>query len=53
MYLLVGNIEMNDILNLFFVLVIVSAICARLFNDLTLFFIMCFYSLILCVALAN
>ena len=37
MYLLVGNIEMNDILNLFFALVLVSSICARLFNELTLF----------------
>ena len=52
MYLLVGNTEMNDILNLFFVLVIVSAISARLFNELTLFFIMCVYSLLLCIALA-
>lgn len=52
MYLLAGNIEMNDILNLFFVLVMVSAICARLFSELILFFIMCFYSLLLCIALA-
>lgn len=29
---------MSDILNLFFVLVMVSAISARLFNELTLFF---------------
>lgn len=44
---------MTDILNLFFVLVMVSAISARLFNDLTLFLIMCVYSLLLCVALAH
>lgn len=44
---------MTDILNLFFVLVMVSAISARLFNDLTLFFVMCVYSLLLCIALAN
>lgn len=43
---------MTDILNLFFVLVMASAISARLFNDLTLFFIMCVYSLLLCIALA-
>nr|DAO57196.1 MAG TPA: hypothetical protein [Bacteriophage sp.] len=43
---------MIDILNLFFVLVMVSAISARLFNELTLFFIMCVYSLLLCIALA-
>lgn len=43
---------MTDILNLFFVLVMVSAISARLFNELTLFFIMCVYSLLLCTALA-
>lgn len=52
MYLLVGNTEMNDILNLFFILVIASAISARLFNELILFFIMCVYSLLLCLALA-
>lgn len=44
---------MNDILNLFFLLVMVSVISARLLNDLTLFFIMCVYSLLLCIALAN
>jgi hypothetical protein len=44
---------MTDILNLFFVLVMVSAISARLFNELTLFFVMCVYSLLLCIALAN
>ena len=44
---------MNDILNLFFALVIVSAISSRLFNDLTLFFIMCVYSLLLCIALVH
>lgn len=44
---------MADILNLFFALVIVSAISARLFNELTLFFIMCAYSLLLCIALAH
>lgn len=44
---------MADILNLFFVLVMVSAISARLFNELTLFFVMCVYSLLLCIALAN
>lgn len=44
---------MNDILNLFFVLVMVSLISARLFNELTLFFIMCVYSLLLCIALAH
>lgn len=44
---------MNDILNLFFSLVMVSAICARLFNELILFFIMCVYSLLLCIALAS
>lgn len=38
MYLLAGNTEMNEILNLFFALVMVSAICARLFNELILFF---------------
>lgn len=43
----------NNILNLFFVLVMVSAISARLFNELTLFFIMCVYSLLLCIALAH
>nr|DAE60880.1 MAG TPA: hypothetical protein [Caudoviricetes sp.] len=43
---------MNDILNLFFALVMISLISARLFNYLTLFFIMCVYSLILCLALA-
>ena len=53
MYLLAGNTEMNDILNLFFALVALSAISARLFNELTLFCIMCVYSLLLCVALAN
>lgn len=52
MYLSVGNTEMNDILNLFFALVMVSVIFARLFNELALFFIMCVYSLILCLALA-
>jgi hypothetical protein len=44
---------MTDILNLFFVLVMVSAISARLFNELTLFFIMCVYSLLLCIVLAH
>nr|DAJ81482.1 MAG TPA: hypothetical protein [Caudoviricetes sp.] len=44
---------MTDILNLFFALVTVSALSARLFNDLTLFFVMCVYSLLLCIALAN
>lgn len=44
---------MYNILNLFFVLVMLSAISARLFNELTLFFIMCVYSLLLCIALAN
>lgn len=44
---------MTDILNLFFVLVMLSAISARLLNELTLFFIMCFYSLLLCLALAG
>lgn len=44
---------MTNILNLFFVLVMVSAISARLFNELTLFFIMCVYSLLLCIALAH
>lgn len=44
---------MTDILNLFFVLVMVSVISARLFNELTLFFVMCVYSLLLCIALAN
>lgn len=44
---------MTDMLNLFFALVMVSAISARLFNELTLFFIMCVYSLLLCIALAN
>lgn len=44
---------MTDTLNLFFVLVMVSAISARLFNELTLFFVMCIYSLLLCIALAN
>lgn len=53
MYLLVGNIEMNDILNLFFALVMISVISARLFNDLILFFIMCVYSMLLCLALTN
>ena len=53
MYLLEGNIEMNDILNLFFALVMASVICARLFNELILFFIMFFYSLLLCIALAH
>nr|DAD93577.1 MAG TPA: hypothetical protein [Podoviridae sp. ct2nF21] len=42
---------MNDTLNLFFTLVIASAICARLFNEFVLFLIMCFYSLLLCLAL--
>ena len=53
MYLLAGNTEMNDILNLFFVLVMISVISARLFNELTLFFIMCVYSLLLCLALTH
>ena len=44
---------MTDMLNLFFVLVMISAISARLFNELTLFFVMCVYSLLLCIALAN
>lgn len=44
---------MIDILNLFFVLVMISAISARLFNELTLFFIMCVYSLLLCIALTH
>lgn len=44
---------MNDIINLFFALVMISVISARLFNDLTLFFIMCVYSLLLCIALAH
>ena len=44
---------MTNILNLFFVLVMLSAISARLFNELTLFFVMCVYSLLLCIALAN
>nr|DAQ36332.1 MAG TPA: hypothetical protein [Caudoviricetes sp.] len=44
---------MNDILNLFFALVIISAISARLFNNLTLFFIMCVYSMLLCISLAH
>lgn len=44
---------MTNILNLFFVLVMISAISARLFNELTLFFIMCVYSLLLCLALAG
>nr|DAY20776.1 MAG TPA: hypothetical protein [Caudoviricetes sp.] len=39
---------MNDILNLFFALVIISAISSRLFNELILFFIMCVYSFLLC-----
>lgn len=43
---------MTDILNLFFVLVMVSLIIARLFNELTLFLVMCVYSLLLCIALA-
>ena len=44
---------MTNTLNLFFALIIVSAISARLFNELTLFFIMCIYSLLLCMALAG
>lgn len=48
-----GNIEMYDILNLFFALVMISVIRARLFNELTLFFVMCVYSQLLCLALAN
>lgn len=44
---------MTDILNLFFALVMVSAISARLFNELTLFFVMCVYSLLLYIALTN
>nr|DAF18600.1 MAG TPA: hypothetical protein [Caudoviricetes sp.] len=42
---------MNDTLNLFFGLVIASAIFARLFNNFVLFLIMCVYSLLLCLAL--
>jgi hypothetical protein len=42
---------MTDTLNLFFALVMTSVISARLFNDLTLFLIMCVYSLLLCIAL--
>lgn len=44
---------MNDILNLFFVLVMVSVISARVFNELTLCLIMCVYSLLLYIALVN
>lgn len=43
----------NNILNLFLVSIMISAISARLFNELTLFFIMCVYSLLLCIALAS